>query len=991
MGWSEMICQLPGEGESRSNWLNFESPGTMTFGGDSDTWGWSWSPSDFSSFTVGFNAYNMAGSEQAPYLFFDKSGSWVNQLGEDVPAQSGTTAIDVIIKWPGNAHLDDTLDGGPVAWSRLTPEAGGDVVWEGGGIDRATYALRVLTVDALGNVLGVAEARAEAPDLTPPQPPAVYPGASAKIEVTLDNRHGALETSPWRITASDPVWGALYRQFVATGLVRVSYISGSVQAVRSGDLHLSAGFKVGKVSKDGRVYDVQDLSFTTPAYSTTRELIELTATGQRAFVGFSDAEAADPPPLALALPMAGSGQIKIELAHAQPWIEQLITTSPAVAVRWQERNYLRRDLNTGLLSPSFDKEIHDPLAKRQSAVLANRAWQASSMGVMEGWRQRPQDESQNCLIVIGAGRQASSKDLTRSVRYIPRMKQALARRPSRSTVSVKVESLACRDWGDDPLLADGQEWDGDSPRRHEVATYLPRTSESSTPFLIHLQPLLESKHVFAPGQAMVPGGAYSLDLDAGSYELRYGSGWAWRGAADEHRPVHLALFMALPGGQPQQLLSESYPTLRGLLDAIDGGRFREPLARLELPGFGQVRLWCELSGEQVGACISLLVTGKGSRRAAIERPELPYVINDFLNYDDAESPLGRRLSGAPREWPDADDPGLPAGAGQWHDADYADTVPAGKYALTPAVILPEKDGYELELVAHAFRSDIGHRIQVGSAPADSIGEPGQVTEVSLGQPFRLLLPPLVPVAPQNFSKEVSGWGLGSEKVTNRTFTAVADPRIAPEGSCRGLITTSAGMLLSSELRPGQTAFSRIVVGTPHSGLRLYWLDRSSGLFDPLPPLVPVPLGLSREGRSLLWVSDYLLPAASPRRLGIAFPDAAGQERSLYGVWLIDEAPSWQVLVEKDGAAWNGATGSTGWTDIGALPAGKAMSRFSLHSLLLSGALPKGSYRFRLVAQTISSTLRQTVGNYLRHELAGEDGATETNQGTEVQIQVKVNY
>ena len=95
----------------------------------------------------------------------------------------------------------------------------------------------------------------------------------------------------------------------------------------------------------------------------TPELAQLLAQDQRAYLSFTAEESKNPPSILLALPASGKGlrgSVVVKVEYAEPWIEQRRTPQPEVTVHWQERNYLYRNLDTGLLQPSFSKEVKLP-------------------------------------------------------------------------------------------------------------------------------------------------------------------------------------------------------------------------------------------------------------------------------------------------------------------------------------------------------------------------------------------------------------------------------------------------------------------------------------------------------------------------------------------------------------------------------------------------------------------------------------------------------
>lgn len=338
---SDLYPPKPGSGDSLRVQLKWRHPAPA--GAASYLFRWSAKgPTGF--YNEGESCVAQIGDQTQPFLFFDRGGHWLTASAA-IPVQN-TPSVDVIVKWPGSA-LDDTQDSGVmrddrenlVVYSRFSEQAGGDVIWEGGGIDNALYTAEVLTLDAAGRVMGSAVAAAQAPDLTPPLPPQVYPAGNA-ITLTLDARHADL-TQGLTVRADDPSLGAAYAAIAASGVIRVSYISGSVAGIEP-----TSGFQLSCKGK------AQDLSCSAPSAG----LAELASVGQYAMVVFDADEAASPPPLTLALPCRGEGSVVVQISSAAPWISQP-AGDPAVTVRWSEKTYLRRDLDTGLFSASYDKEV----------------------------------------------------------------------------------------------------------------------------------------------------------------------------------------------------------------------------------------------------------------------------------------------------------------------------------------------------------------------------------------------------------------------------------------------------------------------------------------------------------------------------------------------------------------------------------------------------------------------------------------------------------
>ena len=112
-------------------------------------------------------------------FFYWNGQRFIPLSGQQIPLSSQKN-YDIVVKWPGAAWLDDTMsdtdpdaynEEGAIVMSRLSDQAGGGVIWEGGGIDKAIYTATVLTVDTNGRIIGSASAKMVAPDLTPPIPP----------------------------------------------------------------------------------------------------------------------------------------------------------------------------------------------------------------------------------------------------------------------------------------------------------------------------------------------------------------------------------------------------------------------------------------------------------------------------------------------------------------------------------------------------------------------------------------------------------------------------------------------------------------------------------------------------------------------------------------------------------------------------------------------------------------------------------------------------
>lgn len=530
----------------------------------------------------------------------------------------------------------------------------------------------------------------------------------------------------------------------------------------------------------------------------------------------------------------------------------------------------------------------------EDGELKTRPWKSLDSGGMNGWRQYPQDESQRVQLYLGGP----------------------TRRPSQQSLSVKVESLLCRDRGDSPLLRDGES--AVPTTRPEVLTYLPSCAEQLVDYRTERQAILTQ------------GQSAQYSLTAGSYRLRAsGSGKTYR--------------LALTINNQTLLVLDSY------LSAAADYTFDLPEdTTIDLVAYGDA-----------DGSVSLSLMEAYSRRVLVARPSLPYLINDFTNWPDADDPAGRSLSAAPREWPDADSPSdSPL---QWHSSDWADQVAGGVLSLSPGRLEPDRDGYELTLIAHAIRDEIG-----GSVEA---------SQVAAGTPVVLRLPPLIPLARQSF--DLAGWGRGDSRAVPTTFQT-RDPRISASGSCSGV--SCATWLQSPPLR---LRSGRIVVGSPRSDFTLYWFDGSSWLT--LPPLVPVCLGLSREKQNELWATDYRLPLAEMQRLAISFPDDNG---AVYGVWLEDEAPYWKVKVLKDGEPYASLTGSADWTDLNMIAPGLPLQTSTLHSVVLQHDVP-GTYSFQFVAYSYNSLYAQTSGNDLLFEAVDVPGATETNSGAQLNLEVEI--
>jgi hypothetical protein len=286
----------------------------------------------------------MRGSNSDPYV---TGLSLATSVTDGSSVSFDPAGTRVMIKSPGHTTLDT------YALNLLTPEAGGLVVSEGGGVDRAMYTATVLTISDTGEIVGMASVSRRSPDLTPPEPPVVYPHGSDNLPVTL-------RSTPVILRPDDTDTGRILARLCAPGAFAIEFLDGSLRFDTQRMAWYSSTCKIEillgnqKIKPDVPLLPLILGSSDSWPYFTSRRRAERASRGQRVVIPTGGRLLT----LKITPVVAGpaSGNLSLRLTAALPWIEQPGDLEN-VTVRWQEQAYTRRNLKTGLLEPSFNKEL----------------------------------------------------------------------------------------------------------------------------------------------------------------------------------------------------------------------------------------------------------------------------------------------------------------------------------------------------------------------------------------------------------------------------------------------------------------------------------------------------------------------------------------------------------------------------------------------------------------------------------------------------------
>lgn len=378
---TDLEAPLPGSGDSLRVVFSWRNAVDMTQVTSYEIqWQASGPTGFYHQYPASMEGPDQAGSNLDPYKYLNGStDQWTFvSNGDPIPANQNWPRNEVIVRWPGDEHLDDTLEIPTVIGSlneprnilinRLTAfagasQAGEPIVWEGGGIDNAVYRVTVRSMDAQGRVLGESSVETIAPDLTPPQPPEVFPDEQAHtIELTLDSTHSDIREHRGIILrpGDQTDHERIFRELVRTGAVRVQIDSGaiSVETASVQPVSYMSAVRIRKVIND-RTYEHRIIGAAGEVFDRA-EAAQFHAMQQHGVIHFSQDEIQAGVGLIISLPTgitAAGGSLSLSVRHAQKWIEQAAQEEPKVIVRAQQRRRLTQSMATGLMTYQGDRTV----------------------------------------------------------------------------------------------------------------------------------------------------------------------------------------------------------------------------------------------------------------------------------------------------------------------------------------------------------------------------------------------------------------------------------------------------------------------------------------------------------------------------------------------------------------------------------------------------------------------------------------------------------
>lgn len=312
---------LPSSGDSLRVSLSWDPPETLTgVSGYLFYWQANGPTGPYNEYPPSTIGPDQAGTHKDPLLLWD--GEWTYSNTRDLVAEDASSRYRCIVRWPTHPMLDPTLNSGAVGNNILMPWAGAyvagqTVVWEGGGIDKATYTLSVHSIGTDGRVLGSATVQAVSPNLTPPAPPKVFP-SSVEREFFIEVPAGREVV----IRKDHPSYGSVFKDLLAYGVVRIEWASGVIEqyAANEPNYRADATVRVGS-----SLYILGAATGGLGAFSTVDAAL-FHARGQFVIVGAEDKMVVSAP--------EGRGKIQLKVSYPADWVKQLPSLEPRAIVQW---------------------------------------------------------------------------------------------------------------------------------------------------------------------------------------------------------------------------------------------------------------------------------------------------------------------------------------------------------------------------------------------------------------------------------------------------------------------------------------------------------------------------------------------------------------------------------------------------------------------------------------------------------------------------------